>query len=255
MQDAVRVLLADDNREYAAIVEEYLRACPQLSLVGVAHDGIDALELIQATQPDVLVLDMVMPRLDGIGVLDRLRELTLKIEPRVIVLTALGQEDMTRRTLELGAAYYIMKPFDLDVLAQRILQVHADANAPALLPLPDENIVERVTALLRDLDIPSTVDGYAYLRRAIALAAVKPTLMDRITRSLYPAVAAQFATTTARVERSMRHAVEVGWAKGSNERLSKLFGYSRHRRKGRPTNSEFIGMLAEMIRNEQGLRQ
>jgi two-component system response regulator (stage 0 sporulation protein A) len=255
MQGAVRVLLADDNRDYAILLKEYLRSHPQLSLVGVAHDGVHALELVQATQPDVLVLDMIMPRLDGIGVLDRMRQLPLVAQPRVIVLTALGQEDMTRRTLELGASYYIMKPFDLEVLAERILQVHADSNAVEADPVPDDFVVEKVTRHLRDLDIPSTVNGYTYLQRAVALAIIKPSLLDRITRGLYPAVAAQFETTPARVERSMRHAIEVGWAKGSNERLVKLFGFSRHRRKGKPTNSEFIGLLAETVRNGKGFAE
>lgn len=255
MEDAVKVLLADDNRDYAVLVAEFLSSYPRMSLVGMAHDGLTTLELVESTDPDVLVLDMVMPHLDGIGVLSRLKELTVRKEPRVIVLTALGQEDMTRRTLELGAAYYIMKPFDLEILAERILQVYADGNPADTLPIPDDSIVERVTAHLRELDIPSTVNGYNYLRRAVALAVVRPGLLDKITRYLYPVVAAQFDTTPQRVERSMRHAVEVGWAEGTNEKLTRLFGFSRHRRKGKPTNSEFIGLLAETVRYEREMQR
>lgn len=249
MQDDVRVLLADDNRDYASILEEYLSSYRGVTLVGVAHDGVHALELLEAKTPDVLVLDMVMPLLDGIGVLSRMRELGLDKDPRVIVLTALGQEDMTRRTLELGAAYYIIKPFDLEVLAERILQVHADGNQQNVLPIPPDSIVEKVSAHLRDLDIPSTVNGYNYLRSAVALAVLRPSLLEKITRHLYPVVAAQFDTTIARVERSMRHAIEAGWAEGKNESMTRMFGYSRHRRTGKPTNSEFIGLLAETVRN------
>ncbi|MFS8639617.1 MAG: sporulation transcription factor Spo0A [Symbiobacteriaceae bacterium] len=248
---AIRVLVADDNREFCELLSEYLGRQPDFELVGVAHDGHEVVEKIRSVAPDVVLLDVIMPHLDGIGVLETLVGMELPRRPHVVMLTAFGQESVSQRVAELGASYFVLKPFDLDVLAERIRQI---AGSPPKTPRRvqaasrDRNLEIEITNLLHEIGIPAHIKGYLYLREAIIRVVDRVELLGAVTKELYPAIAEKYDTTPSRVERAIRHAIEVAWNRGNIELMHKLFGHSIHADRGKPTNSEFIAMLADRLR-------
>ncbi|HHY12035.1 MAG TPA: sporulation transcription factor Spo0A [Firmicutes bacterium] len=247
----IRVLVADDNREFADLLHEYLQQQEDMEVVGVAYNGLETLELIEEFSPDIVVLDIIMPYLDGIGVLEQLSGHSLAKRPKIVMLTAFGQESITHRVLELGADYYILKPFDLNILAQRLRQM---ATGSVLLPKAlnvrdkqkDQDV--RVTAIMHELGIPAHIKGYMYLRDAIMMVTSRVELLSRITKELYPLIADKYSTTPSRVERAIRHAIEVAWNRGNVEFIDEMFGHTISQDKGKPTNSEFIAMVADKLR-------
>ncbi|MGQ9779200.1 MAG: sporulation transcription factor Spo0A [Bacillota bacterium] len=248
MEGPVKVAIADDNVEFCHLLVDYLKRYPRLEVVGVAHEGLRVLKLIKETPVDVLLLDMIMPNIDGIGVLERLRYCNFPHRPKVIVFTAFGQEEMTRKAVRLGADYYILKPFDLATLVQRILEtaraIEAGSSYP---PLDLEEVEQGVTEMLDRLRIPPGFKGYFYLREAIFLTALEPAFITEVTKRLYPRIAEKYATTVKRVERAIRFAIETAWVKGEIELLNELFG-PVDERKGRPTNAFFIAKAADWVR-------
>ena len=248
----IKVLIGDDNREFCELVREYMLSQADLELVGIAHNGLEVIEAVEQHQPDVVVLDIIMPHLDGIGVLERLNASNLPRRPKVIMLTAFGQESITQRVLQLGADYYVLKPFSLDVLANRVRQL-ANGGTPSISVLTaqkDRNIDTEVTAIIHEIGIPAHIKGYRYLREAILMVVDRVELLGGITKELYPTIARNHNTTPSRVERAIRHAIEVAWSRGNVETINKLFGHTVNRERGKPTNSEFIAMVADKLRME-----
>jgi two-component system response regulator (stage 0 sporulation protein A) len=244
--DKIKIFIADDNREFCELLREYIEHQPDLQVVQVANNGSQALAAMQETSPDVLLLDIIMPHLDGIGVLEKLAELPRR--PRVVVLTAFGHEQVTRRAAELGADYCVLKPFDLDVLVTRIREVARGAPArPSPAPRA-RNLDAEVTAVIREVGIPAHIRGYSYLRDAILMVVEDMELINAVTKSLYPAIAQKYRTTPSRVERAIRHAIEVAWSRGNLEAIDEMFGYTVSRDKGKPTNAQFIAMVADRMR-------
>lgn len=249
MSNRVKVFLADDNKEFCELFRDYLATHDDLDLVGVAHNGMEVLDLVEETRPDVLVLDIIMPHLDGIGVLERLvRDETGR--PKVIMLTAFGQEAVTQRVVSLGADYYVLKPFSLDVLADRIRQLGLSSTPLAQPPARARNLEAEVTNIIHEVGIPAHIKGYFYLRDAIIMVANHVDYLGAITKELYPAVAAKYDTTPSRVERAIRHAIEVAWNRGNIDAITRLFGYTVSHDRGKPTNSEFIALIADKLRME-----
>lgn len=264
----IRVLIADDNREFAELLSEYLQEQSDLDIVGVANNGQEVLNLVERVQPDVLVLDIIMPVLDGIGVLERLRSSSLEVMPRVIMLTAFGQDSITRKALDLGASYYILKPFDMDLLIDRIRDVATadlyiergrptvnSANysptgtSPRVLSMtPNRTVDQLVTAMIHEIGVPAHIKGYQYLREAILMVYDDVEMLGAVTKVLYPQIAEKFYTTPSRVERAIRHAIEVAWNRGNSEAITQVFGYTVSMSKAKPTNSEFIAMVADKLR-------
>jgi len=245
----IRVLVADDNAEFCEMLQRFIQSQSDLKSAGIARDGVKVVELIKKAQPDVVLLDIIMPHLDGIGVLERLNQMPLEKRPHVIVLTAFGQERMTQETLALGADYFVLKPFDLDVLAQRIRQVVRNEVArPVVRPVETNNLEVEVTGLIHGVGIPAHIKGYHYLRSAILRVVERVELLGAVTKELYPEVAEEFDTTASRVERAIRHAIEVAWNRGNVELINDLFGHTISSERGKPTNSEFIAMLADKLR-------
>jgi len=249
LSSRVKVLLADDNKEFCELFRGFLTGHDDLELVGVAHNGMEVLDLVDECRPDVLILDIIMPHLDGIGVLERLQR-DEDGRPKVIMLTAFGQESVTQRVVELGADYYVLKPFTLDVLADRIRQVATSSRPLSQAPARSRNLEAEVTAIIHEVGIPAHIKGYFYLRDAIILVVNHVDYLGAITKELYPAVAAKFDTTASRVERAIRHAIEVAWNRGNIEAINRLFGYTVSHDRGKPTNSEFIAMIADKLRME-----
>lgn len=252
----IDVVLADDNREFVSLLEEYLNSQSDMNVVGVAYNGNDVLKLVQEHVPDVLILDIIMPHLDGLAVLEQLQAMRLQPQPKIIMLTAFGQEEITKKAVELGASYYILKPFDMEVLAQRIRQM--TSNATPFVPLPKQqvspirgrNLDASITNIIHEIGVPAHIKGYLYLREAITMVYNDVELLGSITKVLYPDIAKKFNTTASRVERAIRHAIEVAWSRGNLDSISNLFGYTISNTKAKPTNSEFIAMVADKLRIE-----
>ena len=224
-QGATRVLIVDDNHELCDVLKGFLDSQSDMSVVGVAYDGIEALRKIAQLEPDVVVLDIIMPHLDGMGVLERLSEQNSNHRPKFVILTALGQEQIIQRLTDMGADYYVVKPFDIQTLADRIRQV---ISSPQIVKgkqieynPPARDLHAEVTRLIHDMGIPANIRGYTYIREAILLVIAESTLLNSVTKELYPRVAEVFDTTAARVERAIRHAIEIAWTRGNIELLNK----------------------------------
>jgi len=263
----IEVLLADDNREFTNLLSEYISEQSDMHVSGVAYNGEEVIRHLEQSRnvPDVLILDIIMPHLDGLGVLERLREMNLSPMPKIIMLTAFGQENITQKAVQLGASYYILKPFDMDILANRIRQLVGNTTFPAsanfsagtsaiksnVVPLAKgKNLDANITSIIHEIGVPAHIKGYQYLREAITMVYNNIEILGAITKTLYPAIAEKFKTTPSRVERAIRHAIEVAWTRGNIDSISHLFGYTINISKSKPTNSEFIAMVADKLRIE-----
>jgi two-component system response regulator (stage 0 sporulation protein A) len=198
--------------------------------------------------------------LDGLGVLERLREMNLNPMPKIIMLTAFGQENITQKAVQLGASYYILKPFDMEVLTNRIRQLvgvpslTSTSHTPSrtnVVQLPKgKNLDANITTIIHEIGVPAHIKGYQYLREAITMVYNNIEILGAITKTLYPAIAEKYKTTPSRVERAIRHAIEVAWTRGNIDSISFIFGYTINISKAKPTNSEFIAMVADKLRIE-----
>lgn len=259
----IEVLLADDNREFTNLLSEFIDEQDDMHVSGVAYNGNDVLRLIEQSSrvPDVLILDIIMPHLDGLGVLEKLREMDLNPQPKIIMLTAFGQENITQKAVQLGASYYILKPFDMEILTNRIRQLvtnnpmgtvssHSSSKANIVQMPKTKNLDANITSIIHEIGVPAHIKGYQYLREAISMVYNNIEILGAITKTLYPAIAEKYKTTPSRVERAIRHAIEVAWTRGNIDSISHLFGYTINISKAKPTNSEFIAMVADKLRIE-----
>ena len=242
MEDSkISVLIADDNKEFCSILNDYLLNQKDIIVTGIAKDGREALELIEERQPDLVVLDIIMPHLDGLGVLERLNSMTLEKMPRVIVLSAVGQDKITQQAITLGADYYVVKPFDMDIFTKRIREMFSTVEAPEVVAQKTTQmpIIQReaaatsrgpvdleteITSIIHEVGVPAHIKGYMYLREAITMVVNDMELLSAVTKELYPSIAKKYNTTASRVERAIRHAIEVAWGRGQIEAINKLFG-------------------------------
>ena len=253
----IKVCIVDDNRELVALLEEYISEQPDMEVIGVAHNGQDCLSMLEQVSPDVLVLDIIMPHLDGLAVLERIKDSQKGTSiPNVIMLTAFGQEDVTKKAVELGASYFILKPFDMENLVNHIRQsgekgagiarsnTYSPRQAVEAKPV---NLDASITSIIHEIGVPAHIKGYLYLREAISMVYNDIELLGSITKVLYPDIAKKYNTTASRVERAIRHAIEVAWSRGNIDSISSLFGYTVSMTKAKPTNSEFIAMVADKL--------
>lgn len=264
MEDSkISVLIADDNKEFCSILNDYLLNQKDIVVTGIAKDGREALELIQQKQPDLVVLDIIMPHLDGLGVLEKLNGMDLDKMPRVIVLSAVGQDKITQQAITLGADYYVVKPFDMDIFTKRIREMFSTQDVETKRRSVSTQVVQReaaatsrgpidleteITSIIHEIGVPAHIKGYMYLREAITMVVNDMELLSAVTKELYPSIAKKYNTTASRVERAIRHAIEVAWGRGQVDAINKLFGYIVHNEKGKPTNSEFIAIIADKLR-------
>ena len=255
----INVAIADDNERILDLLGEIISNDQELKLVGKANNGEDMYQLIKEKQPDVVLLDLIMPKMDGLSVMEMVsNDKGLKKHPDFIVVTAVGQERITEDAFKKGASYYIMKPFNNEMVLNRIK--HANQVSHELRPQaaigavtdlqPELNLEGRVTDMIHEIGIPAHIKGYHYLRDAIIMAVEDMDVLNAITKVLYPTVAKKHQTTASRVERAIRHAIEVAWSRGKLDTLDDLFGYTVSNGKGKPTNSEFIALIADTIRLE-----
>lgn len=251
----------DDNRRIISILEHALEKETEIEVLGHASDGEMALNMIQELKPDVVLLDLIMPKIDGLGVLERLQEQSATKGwhvPKIIVVSAVSGENVTEHAFDLGVAYYILKPFDTRVIISRIKSVVEGETGKNMVTTVFENqrigtaasLEAEVTRIIHEIGVPAHIKGYQYLREAIMMTVDDGELLSSITKQLYPGIASKYATTSSRVERAIRHAIEVAWSRGNMETLEELFGYTISERKGKPTNSEFVALIADKIRLE-----
>ena len=256
----INVAIADDNERILDLLGEIISNDEELKLVGKANNGEDMYHLIKEKQPDVVLLDLIMPKMDGLSVMEMVsNDKGLKKHPDFIVVTAVGQERITEDAFKKGASYYIMKPFNNEMVLNRIKhanQVIRHELKPQVSPgtvidnRPEPNLEGRVTDMIHEIGIPAHIKGYHYLRDAIIMAVEDMDVLNAITKVLYPTVAKKHQTTASRVERAIRHAIEVARSRGKLDTLDDLFGYTVSNGKGKPTNSEFIALIADTIRLE-----
>ena len=259
--ERLNVAIADDNDRILELLGEIVSSDKELTLVGKANNGEEMYQIIKNKEPDVVLLDLIMPKMDGLSVMERVNEdKTLKKSPNFIIITAVGQERITEDAFKKGASYYIMKPFHNETVLNRIkhiqnevqnLQKEKIKTIDYTGGMKDISLENRVTDMIHEIGIPAHIKGYHYLRDAILMAIEDMDVLNAITKILYPTVAKRHQTTSSRVERAIRHAIEVAWSRGKLDTLEELFGYTVSNGKGKPTNSEFIALVADTIRLEQ----
>ena len=268
--EKISVILIDDNKVQSQALAKNIESTTDIELVGMAYDGVSGYDLIIEKTPDAVVLDVVMPRMDGLELLEKLQKSNLKKKPMCIMLSAVNNDNITNKALSLGAYYYLVKPLeDNDTVLKRIRQAIKSreqmANSQSvdtlenfsltnsqsfnkLPPINPENLETIITNVIHEIGVPAHIKGYNYLREAITLCIQDKEFINSITKMLYPTVARNYQTTSSRVERAIRHAIEVAWSRGREEILNSIFGYTIDTNKGKPTNGEFIAMISDSIR-------
>ena len=244
MSRKISVLLAD-NSEYFAVPCANVMKSHGLDVTLTEKDGNIALEALTNQKYDVVLLDLFLPRLDALGVLEGLRQ--VEHHPLVMVMSGFDNPALEREAMAAGADYYFLKPFDADAIARRIQSLCGDHPAVPLRSAAS-NLELQVTEIIHQIGVPAHIKGYQYLRDAILMAIEDDSIISAITKRLYPAVAKKHGTTSSRVERAIRHAIEVAWDRGDVDTLTAYFGYTIHNERGKPTNSEFIAMISDKFR-------
>lgn len=271
MSKQISVLIADDNIEYGNLLQEYISQYEDICVKGIARDGLETIERIKELSPDVVILDIIMPNLDGIGVLEKVNEIKMQPRPMFVVLSAIGQDVFVHRAISLGAEYYIVKPFDVDILVSRVRQVYKEKPAMPFacskerLKAPDLNAVEatpasntvevEVTGLMHVIGIPPHMAGYQYLREAVMMTIEGSSLFNSVTKVIYPDIARKNKTTARKVERAIRCAIDSAWAKGHLTRAGSSHEALNGLGRKKPTNSQLISTLADKVRLKMNVKQ
>lgn len=263
MKNKTRILIVDDDKEFTNMLNTFLSTVEDFEVVGVAYNGKEAVDLIFNSQPDLVILDIIMPVLDGIGVMQRIKESELGNKPEILVLSSVSQIVMTKEAINLGASCFMLKPFELEVLAKRIRDIMLDSKSyesntvsesiTKYIANKNSNVEIEVTNAMHDIGIPAHIKGYQYLRDAIMCVMKDNEALIGVTKQLYPDIAKKYNTTASRVERSIRHAIEMAWDRGKVDTLQNMFGYTISVERGKPTNSEFIAMVADKLRLEMNI--
>ncbi len=247
MESKLRVLIADPNEDFRRLLSEIIDGEDDMVTVATAGDGLEALALVTEQKPDVVLMELMFPKLDGMSVLRKLPE--TGVSPKVIVVSSFWNDRVLSDCAELGASFFVPKPCDSAALMSHIRQACSapSMSVPTLVQKDEPSLEAVVTDILHEIGVPAHIKGYQYLREAIILTINDMEIINSVTKVLYPAVAKKFNTTPSRVERAIRHAIEVAWDRGDIEVLQKFFGYTVSNIKGKPTNSEFIAMIADCL--------
>lgn len=260
--DKLNIAIADDNERVVQLLDQIVSGDEGMKVVGKAGNGEELYEIIKKQEPDVVLLDIIMPKVDGLTVMERVnRDTSIRKHPAFIVITAVGQEKITEDAFDLGADYYILKPFDNDMVINRIkhTRVNKERNFAEVRKVNayeskaeymERNLETDVTNIIHEIGVPAHIKGYQYLRDSIIMSVNDIEMLNSITKILYPTIAKKHQTTPSRVERAIRHAIEVAWSRGKMDTIEELFGYTVSNGKGKPTNSEFIALIADKIRLE-----
>lgn len=246
MENKITIGIAEDNDIVAEMLEEIVRSEDEFELVGITCNGQDAISLIREKEPDVMLLDVVMPAGDGLDVLSSFRGDTT-IKTKFIMVSAIGDERVTRDAFAMGATYYIMKPFQAASVIRRIKNIMKEPETEEI-KVKKQELDKIITNSLVTLGVPAQLNGYKYLRVAIRMVVEDPKVVSAVTKKIYPVIADMYGASAPSVERAIRHAVEVSWNRGNVQEIDRMFGYTINQEKGKPTNSEYIAMIADHIR-------
>lgn len=275
--DRINIVAADDNEGILELIDTVVSNEEDLQLVGKASNGIDAVKVIKEKKPDVVLLDVIMPKLDGLGVLEELNnDGTIIHKPNYIMLSAVGKDNITENAFSLGAEYYMVKPFDINFLLKKIRECkneqikrgfglnrsHGISQVPVAETtreivandVSDRTLEVEITSIIHEIGVPAHIKGYQYIRDAILMSVRDREMINSITKILYPSISKKYQTTPSRVERAIRHSIEVAWNRGNPDIIEEYFGYTVSDGKGKPTNSEFIALIADKLRLTHGIR-
>lgn len=259
----LNVAIADDNERMLEILDSIVKRDSEIHIVGKANNGEEVYRMIKEKEPDVVLLDLIMPKLDGLSVMEKInRDQTIKKHPKFIVISAIGQDGITEDAFNLGAHYYIMKPFDNEMVLNRVRSIKNYMNLSDSKMICGsiaakgkiEDLESKVTDMIHEVGVPAHIKGYQYLRDAIIMVIEDSEMLNSITKILYPTIAKRNQTTPSRVERAIRHAIEVAWSRGNMDIINSLFSYTVSTGKGKPTNSEFIALISDKIRLQNKIR-
>ena len=253
-----RVLVVDDSVGFLESVRTHFAAQEQIAAVETAADGREALEKLRTSRFDILLLDLIMPHVDGLGVLEQLKIVCPETMPAVLIVSAMRSEAMVRRCCTLGAKYFMVKPVEPDALFKRAMEaVQQESVQGGMMNYaqPPRSLDEKITSVFLVAGIPAHIKGYHYLREGIRMVYYNPGMINRITKELYPGIAKRFNTSASKVERAIRHAIEVAWTRGKIENLNALFGFNIYGKNDKPTNGEFIALVADKLLMEEQSRE
>ncbi|MGI5899231.1 MAG: sporulation transcription factor Spo0A [Christensenellales bacterium] len=245
----IRILMADDSIATRRSLQAGISQHEDLELIGTTSNGLAALDMLKEHEPDVLILDLILPHLDGFGVMESMEKLSLKKCPDVFVLSALSSDEIVSKAMQLGARYYMVKPYECDQLVKRIRETVCGEtySAPSVVSSSHKSVDEKVASMFLTIGIPAHIKGYQYLREAVKQVMGSPDMINRITKELYPTIAKKFDTSSSKVERAIRHAIEVAWSRGRIEIINQMFGHCVYTPNDKPTNGEFIALIADKL--------
>lgn len=255
MKNSFKILIAEDCSEFK---KENMSILTEMgfTVTFCEKDGLNVIENIQKLSPDIVFMDLFMPRVDAIGVIKTAKREWKSNLPLFIVFSSFDSEPLEKEVMSAGASYFVLKPFNIRELGERILDLFCAQNDNRIVSknfhmtksVVDKNLEINVTEILHQIGVPAHIKGYHYLRDSIIMSVEDPEIINAVTKQLYPSVAKKFSTTSSRVERAIRHAIEVAWDRGDVEILNSYFGYTIHNERGKPTNSEFIAMISDKLR-------
>lgn len=257
MERQIKVLIVDDNQGFSALLKDHIEMQQEFEVIGVANNGLEGLKMIQELKPDIVVLDIIMPHLDGLGVLENVNKLGLLNDSKFIILSAVGQDNITRRAINLGADYYVIKPFDFSIFLDRMKQLTLSQSESDLISNSEDTLSKsrpalsldaRISTIVNDIGIPAHIKGYRYIKEAVNMVYEDDTCLSSVTKVIYPGIADKFETTASRVERAIRNAIEISLVRGNEEAINELFGNTLKSKNGKITNSEFIAIVANRIK-------
>ena len=252
MEKKLKVIVADDSEDLGQNCARSLKSYG-MDVTVCPKDGLKVIEAARRIKPDVILADVFMPNTDILGVLAEVNKMDEKERPLVMAMSSFDNSRLEKEMLDGGACYYFLKPFDMNTLAQRIIKMAGWKNeaSPVLLKnnvLTDSELELMVTEIIHQIGVPAHIKGYHYLRESIILSVKNSDIINSVTKLLYPTVAKKYNTTSSRVERAIRHAIEVAWDRGDIDVLNSYFGYTIQNDRGKPTNSEFIAMISDKLR-------
>ena len=250
MDKKIKLLIIEDNTQLNEMLTKYFSTKNDVEVVGSCSNPIEAADMIKEVAPDALIVDMIMPEADGLSLLERLNTSEFETMPETIVVSAIGNEKMVQMACELGAKYFMVKPFNTEILYKRLQdmfghRVISTRRTPA--PVRSKSLDEKITLVFLSIGIPAHIKGYHFLREAIKMVVKDPDLINAITKKLYPGIAKPFDTSASKVERAIRHAIEVAWSRGKIENINNFLGYNIYTNNDKPTNGEFIALMADKL--------
>lgn len=245
MNNKIRVFMVDDNKNIVSEVKEYFRSHASIEIVDEAYDGEEALEKLSLNYNnyDIVLMDLIIPKMDGLSVLEAIHKKNIHLKS--IIATSMNSVDVISKCMEIGVNYYMLKPYRFEALESHILSIY---NRDSKMTVSARDLRQAITSLLHSLGIPSHIKGYLYIRDGVDLMYNNPSMIGAITKELYPEIASKYDTTSSRVERAIRHAIEVSWSRGDYDLMENLFGHSVDYDRAKPTNSEFIATIADKLR-------